>query len=84
LIKISKKKLKHFRDEIKYIKKTAILRAINLSLYYISSKIIVFLTLLSYVLTQGNYLTAEKVARATTTIYYVTMTTNNMCVCRCL
>lgn len=48
------------RDEIAYVRKTALLRAVNLSCYYISSKVIVFLTLLIYVLT-GNYLSAEKV-----------------------
>ncbi|ODN02105.1 Multidrug resistance-associated protein 4 [Orchesella cincta] len=47
-------------DEISCIRKTAILRAINLSCYYISSKVVVFLTLLTYVL-MGNYLNAEKV-----------------------
>ncbi|CAL8127054.1 unnamed protein product [Orchesella dallaii] len=47
-------------DEISFIRKTAILRAINLSCYYISSKVVVFLTLLTYVL-MGNYLSAEKV-----------------------
>lgn len=36
------------------------LRALNLGLYYVSSKLIIFLTLVAYVLT-GNYLTAEKV-----------------------
>jgi ATP-binding cassette subfamily C (CFTR/MRP) protein 4 len=42
------------------IRKTSRLRAINMSLFYTSSKIVIFLTLLTYVLT-GNSLTAEKV-----------------------
>jgi ATP-binding cassette subfamily C (CFTR/MRP) protein 4 len=36
------------------------LRAANLSLCYVFSKLIIFLTLVTYVLT-GNFLTAEKV-----------------------
>ncbi|OXA51509.1 Multidrug resistance-associated protein 4 [Folsomia candida] len=47
-------------DEIKSIGRQMSLRALNLGLYYVSSKLIIFLTLVAYVLT-GNYLTAEKV-----------------------
>ncbi|CAL8127080.1 unnamed protein product [Orchesella dallaii] len=48
------------KDEVKVIRKTSRLRAINMSLFYTSSKLIIFLTLLVYVLTD-NTLTAEKV-----------------------
>lgn len=46
--------------EIKSIGKQMKLRAVNLGLYYVSSKVIIFLTLTTYVLT-GNALTSEKV-----------------------
>lgn len=46
---------------MKVIRRTSRLRAVNQSLFYTSSKLIIFITLLSYVVT-GNTLTAEKVA----------------------
>ncbi|ODN02112.1 Multidrug resistance-associated protein 4 [Orchesella cincta] len=48
------------KDEVKVIRKTSRLRAVNMSLFYTSSKLIIFLTLLVYVLTDHT-LTAEKV-----------------------
>ncbi|CAG7731096.1 unnamed protein product [Allacma fusca] len=48
------------KDEIKFIRKTSYLRALNMSLFFTSSKVIVFLTLLLYVLL-GHHLTAELV-----------------------
>ena len=46
--------------EVKVIKKSALLRAFNMSLFYTSSKLIVFLTFVAYVLS-GNELTPDKV-----------------------
>ena len=43
------------------VTKISFLRSINWSLYYTSSKVTVFLTLIVYVLS-GNYLTAEAVS----------------------
>jgi ATP-binding cassette subfamily C (CFTR/MRP) protein 4 len=54
------KSVNFHRDEIKAIGGTYVLRAINLSLSFVLSKIIVFATLATYVLT-GNSLSAEKV-----------------------
>ncbi|KAK8736319.1 hypothetical protein OTU49_004939, partial [Cherax quadricarinatus] len=48
------------KSEIDVIMKTNYYRAVNMSLFFTSSKVIVFLALLTYVLT-GNVLTAEKV-----------------------
>ena len=67
----------HFRDEIRIIKKTSLLRAINMSLFYTSSKVIIFLTLLTYVLLD-NKLDAEKVCK-TEIILVINM---NSCVCK--
>ncbi|XP_064120685.1 ATP-binding cassette sub-family C member 4-like [Macrobrachium nipponense] len=48
------------KSEIDVVMKTNYYRAVNMSLFFTSSKVIVFLALLTYVLT-GNILTAEKV-----------------------
>lgn len=48
------------RKEVNVIRRTAYFRALNMSLFYISSKLIIFLTFVVYVLT-GNALSAEKV-----------------------
>jgi len=48
------------RDEVKVIRRTNNLRAVNMGVFFISSKIIIFLTLLVYV-AGGNALNAEKV-----------------------
>jgi ATP-binding cassette subfamily C (CFTR/MRP) protein 4 len=48
------------RDEVSWIKRTAALRALNATLHHISSKIVVFVTLLVYVL-MGNSINSEKV-----------------------
>ncbi|KAK2715107.1 hypothetical protein QYM36_009933, partial [Artemia franciscana] len=48
------------KKEVDVIRKTNYFRSLNQTLFYTSSKIVVFLTLLAYVLT-GNALTADKV-----------------------
>ena len=48
------------RAEVAVIKKTAILRGINLALFFVSSKVITFIMLILYVLTGGT-LNAEMV-----------------------
>ena len=48
------------RSEIDVIMRTNYYRAVNMSLFFSSAKLVVFLALLTYVLT-GNVLTAEKV-----------------------
>lgn len=48
------------RKEINVIRRTNYFRALNTNLFFTSSKIIIFLTFLVYILT-GNHLTAEKV-----------------------
>ncbi|XP_071552963.1 ATP-binding cassette sub-family C member 4-like isoform X4 [Panulirus ornatus] len=48
------------KHEIDVIMRTNYYRAVNMSLFFTSSKVIVFLALLTYILT-GNVLTAEKV-----------------------
>ncbi|XP_069987945.1 ATP-binding cassette sub-family C member 4 isoform X1 [Penaeus vannamei] len=48
------------KSEIDVIMRTNYYRAVNMSLFFTSSKVIVFLALLTYILT-GNALTAEKV-----------------------
>ena len=52
--------LLQIRKEIDVIRRTNYFRSLNMSLYYISSKIIVFLTFLVYVVA-GNSLSSEKV-----------------------
>lgn len=49
-----------FRKEINVIKRTNHFRALNMSLFFTSSKLIIFLTFLVFIFT-GNHLTAEKV-----------------------
>lgn len=51
-----------YRKEVNVIRRTAYFRALNMSLFYISSKLIIFLTFVVYVLT-GNALSAEKVQK---------------------
>ncbi|KZS03178.1 ATP-binding cassette, sub-family C, member 4 [Daphnia magna] len=48
------------RKEINVIKRTNHFRALNMSLFFTSSKLIIFLTFLVFIFT-GNHLTAEKV-----------------------
>jgi len=48
------------RMEVVVIRRTSVYRAINTSLYFISSKFIIFITFVVYV-SSGNALTAEKV-----------------------
>ncbi|XP_068230341.1 ATP-binding cassette sub-family C member 4-like isoform X1 [Palaemon carinicauda] len=55
------------KSEIDVVMKTNYYRAVNMSLFFTSSKVIVFLALLTYVLT-GNVLTAEKVFVTTSLI----------------
>ena len=50
-----------FRKEINVIRRTNYYRSVNMSLYHISSKMIVFVTFVVYVMT-GNALTSEKVS----------------------
>lgn len=50
------------RGEVKSLRKTAYCKAINQSLFYVTSRITLFLTLLAYVLI-GNRLTSEVVSR---------------------
>ena len=56
-------KSKPFRKEINVIRRTNYYRSVNTTLYYISSKIIIFVTFLIYVVT-GNTLTSEKVKKS--------------------
>lgn len=49
-----------YRKEVEVITKTNNFRSFNMSMFFTSSKMIVFLALLTYILT-GNVLTAEKV-----------------------
>ncbi|KAF2353844.1 ABC transporter type 1 transmembrane domain [Trinorchestia longiramus] len=51
---------KYRRSEIDVVMRTNYCRAVNMSLFFTSAKLVVFLALLTYVLT-GNILTAEKV-----------------------
>ena len=66
------------RNEVKMIKKTSILRGVNMALFFVSSKIMLFLCFVSYVLS-GGHLTAEIVfvsmslfnnLRSTMTLYF--------------
>lgn len=49
-----------FRKEINVIRRTNYFRALNMGLFFTSSKLIIFLTFLVLIFT-GNHLTAEKV-----------------------
>jgi len=52
--------------EMAVVRRTGILRAFNVTLLYIASKLMIFPTLVAYVLL-GNELTPEKVFKATFT-----------------
>lgn len=49
-----------YRKEMSILRKTSLLRAVNSCIYFTSSLMVIFVTLLTYV-AMGNRLTAEKV-----------------------
>ena len=58
--------------EVKVIRKTAIYRGINESLYFTSAKLIIFFTFITYVLT-NNALTSETVFIKTSLLKNITI-----------
>jgi len=53
-------KLFIYRKEVDVVRRAAFLKAVNMSLCFLSSKVVTFFTLIVYVLV-GNTLTADKV-----------------------
>lgn len=56
------------RLEVSVIRKTAVYRAVNEALYYISGKLMIFLTLLTYVYFTDNSLTPDKAIQFETVV----------------
>ncbi|KAJ6222676.1 hypothetical protein RDWZM_001221 [Blomia tropicalis] len=49
------------RKEVKVIKKTALLRGVNMALFFVSSKVIIFVCFVVYILQDGNKFSAQHV-----------------------